>query len=204
MAETPERVDEEEQLNEEELNEEEELVRRLFARATEQFFEIDEDERWDWFDEMWAEHEIKRQDFVLIYHTRKILRNGCYIFPPSAQLGISRAVNAPVSPMIYRSGRARYPNVADGATYLTHLLVWDVYLGTPPRYGRSYRCKTLYCCNPTHMEDEPEDVRLSRIGCQGTVVGYQAGRYITINSCPHNPKCIHTTNIDSLDVQIRQ
>jgi len=179
------------------------LVHRLVQRILDESVDIDENERWDWVQEKVAEVLRKREDLELILHTRKILRNGCFIFPPSAQLGISRAVNAPISPMIYRSGRARYPNVADGATYLTHLLVWDIYLGTP-RYGRSWICKTMYCCNPAHMEDEPEDVRLSRIGCQGTVVGHQRGYCVTIDSCPHNPKCLHETNIDSLDVQFRQ
>jgi len=175
-------------------------VEEFIERAREQiefFSDGDADER----EYLLEKKFVMYKDLELIHDRLKIFPNGCFIFPPYEPLGIFRAVNAPVTPMIYRSGLVRHPGPGSGATYLTHLLVWDVFLGTP-EHGRSYVCKTLYCCNPAHMVDEPEDVKLTRIGCQGKVVGYVLGHEFVIDACPHNPKCLHTTNLDSLDIYV--
>ena len=68
----------------------------------------------------------------------------------------------------------------------------------PLRRQLSHICNNFYCCNLSHMVDEPYYIQLERVGCQGTLVDYR----LRVEICRHTPRCTRITVYPKLPLSV--
>lgn len=69
----------------------------------------------------------------------------------------------------------------------------------PLRYQLSHICNNFYCCNLSHMVDEPYHIQLERVGCQGTLIDHR----MRVEICRHTPRCTRTTVYPKLPLRVK-